>query len=222
MIEPQTIAYPLLLTDCTAPGVRAGILGEHGWLAYVKLEGETGSTLFEAVKQLLTDTKLSLDELQSFAYCEGPGSTLGIRINSMALRTWVSISPGTKTIYTYRSLEAAGMLIELERKTETVFTVLSDLRKNSWNALRFSPETDSDEIRVASAEELSDWPETRYFIQQRIHSPGMPPGAKLIDYDLKALGSQSHFLASLRKVEKPEIFQTTTTEFKKWTPNRHR
>lgn len=222
MIEPQTIAYPLLLTDCSAPGVRAGILGEHGWLAYVKLEGETGSKLFKAVKQLLAETNLQLKELQSFVYCEGPGSTLGIRINSMALRTWTSISPIVQTIYTYRSLEAAGMLIALERKDENTFTVLSDLRKNSWNALRFDQETDSDEIRVASAEELSDWPETRYFIKQRIHSPGMPPGAELIDYDLEALGPQPHFLASLRKVEKPEIFQTTTTEFQKWTPNRHR
>jgi tRNA threonylcarbamoyladenosine biosynthesis protein TsaB len=222
MTEPQTIAYPLLLTDCSAPGVRAGILGERGWLAYVKLEGETGSQLFEAVKQLLAETKLQLEDFRSFVYCEGPGSTLGIRINSIALRTWTSMSPGTPTIYTYRSLVAAGMLIELDRKDENAFTILSDLRKNSWNVLRFGPETDSEEIRVVSAEELSEWPESRYFIQQRIHSPGTPPGAELIDYDLEALGSQPHLLASLRQVEKPEIFQTTTTEFKKWTPNRHR
>ncbi len=222
MNETPTIAYPLLLTDCSAPGVRAGILGEHGWLAYEKLDGETGTKLFEAVKKLLAETNLELKHLQSFVYCEGPGSTLGIRINSMALRTWVSLSDQPKPIYTYRSLTAAGMLIALERKKETTFAVLSDLRKHSWNALRFDPGAHSEEIRVASVEELNDWPEPRYFIQQRIHSPGIPPGAEVIHYDLEALGTHPSFLASLRLVEKPEIYQTTTTEFKKWTPNRHR
>ena len=221
-MDPKTIAFPLLLTDCSAPGVRAGILGQTGWLAYINLEGETGSKLFEAVKLLLKQTEFQLEDIQSFAFCEGPGSTLGIRINSMALRTWLSLSDAPKPIYAYRSLVAASILIGAKRDDQSPFTVLSDLRKNNWNGLKVSPENESESIQTVTLEELSDWPSDRFYIQQRIHSPGVPPDTEQIDYDLKSLGTNPQFLACLRPVEKPDIFQTTKTEFKKWTPSRHR
>ena len=222
MIDPQTIAFPLLLTDCSAPGVRAGILTEKGWKAYTRLEGETGATLFEAVKQLLQRTNLDLDQLKSFAYCEGPGSTLGIRINSMALRTWNSLFDSPKPIYAYRSLVAARYLVEELGKADDSFSMLSDLRKNSWNGLRVETNEPKQEVQTVSADDIDTWPSPRFFIQQRIHSPGSPAGSEIIDYDLESLGTHQGFLASFTQVEKPEVFQTTTTEFKKWTPTRHR
>lgn len=222
MIDPKSIAYPLLLTDCSTPGLRAGILGPNGWLAYKHSEGETGSMLFLVVKQLLESTSLSLKDLQSFAYCDGPGSTLGIRINSMALRTWNSLVDNPRPIYAYRSLVAAGIMIRSEMDEKGDFTVLSDLRKHSWNALQVRAESNAGDIQVVSQEDIGDWPCPRYFIQQRIHSPGLPPESKAIRYDLEAIGPQASFLSNLSEVETPEVFQTTTTEFKKWSPSRHR
>lgn len=222
MMDPQSIAFPLLLTDCSAPGVRAGILGKNGWLAYTHRQGETGSTLFDAVKQLLEDAGLGLEDIQSFAYCEGPGSTLGIRINSMALRTWISLSGSPKPVFAYRSLEAARLLIAGQETPPASFSVLSDLRKHCWNGLRVHPDTPDPEIQIVSEDALGSWPSPRYFIRQRIHSPGIPNDVEVIDYDLEPLGSRPSFRQSFTRVDQPEVFQTTTTEFKKWTPNRHR
>ena len=222
MTDPKSIRYPLLLTDCSAPGVRAGILGETGWLAYENLEGETGSALFHAVEALLTKTGLSLEDMQSFAYCAGPGSTLGIRINSMALRTWNSLGTSPKPIYAYRSLVAATVLIRSELKESGPFTVLSDLRRRSWNALAVDEHATPGEIQIVEEDVLPAWPEPRFFIQQRIHTPGIPHGATVIRYDLETIGPMAEFLATLTQVDSPKVFQTTTTKFKKWTPTRHR
>ena len=222
MAESENIPYPLLLTDCSAPGVRVGLLCQNGWLAYENRTGETGAALFQVVKELLSKAKLGLEDIQAFGYCEGPGSTLGIRINAMALRTWVSLSVEPKPVFAYRSLEAAAILIKQTKTPGTDFSILSDLRKNSWNGAIVTDQAQKPEIGRVTIDELKDWPKPRYFIQQRIHSPGLPPGSEQIEYDLELIGTNPAFLNLLRPVEQANVFQTTTTDFKKWTPSRHR
>lgn len=222
MTEREEIPTPQLVTDCSAPGVRAGILGNNGWLSYQMLEGETGAVLFQAVKQLLSTSQLSLKDIRSFAYCEGPGSTLGIRINAMALRTWISLEQTTRPVFAYRSLDAATNMVNFTHPELTDFSILSDFRKHAWNGTKVVAGSSVSKIEVVTAEDIEAWPTPRYFIQQRIHSPGLPPDTTQIDYDLEPVGNSDCFWKLLRLVENPGVFQTTNTEFKKWVPSRHR
>jgi hypothetical protein len=222
MAECDEISFPLLVTDCSAPGVRVGILAESGWLAYEKNEGETGAVLFQAIKQVLSTAHLSLKNIGSFAFCEGPGSTLGIRINAMALRTWTSLAETEKQVFAYRSLNAAAILINHTQPDVSVFCILSDLRKNSWNGSQVISGNPPSNIEVVSREAIDTWPMPRYFIQQRIHSPGLPPDSTRLEYDLEPIGNSQSFLDLLKLVEMPTVFQTTNTQFKKWVPTRHR
>jgi tRNA threonylcarbamoyladenosine biosynthesis protein TsaB len=222
MVERDEIPFPLLLTDCSAPGVRAGILGDSGWMAYQQKDGETGSVLFETVKQLLFECRLSLQDIRSFAYCEGPGSTLGIRINAMALRTWNQLTEIPRPIYAYRSLGAAAVLRKQNDPGAEIFAVLSDLRKDFWNGLKVDSNKAPGTIGTVTAKELESWPGQRFFIQQRIHSPGLPKGAAPLDYHLESMPAAKAFPELLRPVDQPTVFQTTQTTFKQWTPSRHR
>ena len=115
--------YPLLLTDCSALGTRAGLLGESGWLAYGSYSGEVSAVLFEAVKDILTRSRLRLQDIQGFVHCEGPGSTLGIRINAMAIRTWNSLTETPRPVYVYRSLPAAGLLVQETHLANATITI---------------------------------------------------------------------------------------------------
>lgn len=222
MANTLKIPFPLLVTDCSCPGIRAGVLGSNGWISYVSKAGETGAALFDAVKEILARAGLALENMAGFAFCEGPGSTLGIRINAMAIRTWNTLSPETRPIFAYKSLEAAACMIRESSRTSGEFAVFSDFRKNAWNGCKTTVTGNYSKIETVTGEALESWPDHRYFIQQRIHSPGKAPGSELIVYDLKPLGQMASFLDLLSTCEKPTAFLVDKPEFKKWTPERHR
>jgi len=222
MTEQTPIPYPLLVTDCSSPGARVGILTETGWLAYQIKSGETGAVLFQAVKEVLSETGLSLSQMAGYAYCEGPGSTLGIRINAMALRTWISLEDQPPLLFSFKSLEAAACLIRETEARQEAIAVFSDYRKESWNACSLDQQGHFSSIEIVDLKSLDSWQQEQYFVQQRIHSPGRPPKSKLIHYDLQPLGTSSRFIQLLQLKDKPTVFQTSSTTFKKWVPQRHR
>ncbi|MCZ6671865.1 MAG: hypothetical protein O7C75_02895 [Verrucomicrobia bacterium] len=210
------------MTDCSTLGVRVGVLGDGGWLAYRNHSGEVALALFEAVKEVLSQASLSLGQLAGFIFCEGPGSTLGIRINAMALRTWNSLGNKPRPVFAYKSLEAAAILVRLSEANDSAFTLFSDLRKNAWNACSGNSDGSTSTIEVVPKESLGNWKERRYFIQQRLYSPGAPPESEPLNYDLEPLGASDDFINLFQPVEQPAVYQTTTTQFKKWVPQRHR
>ena len=212
--------FPLLVTDASSAGAHAGILGRDGWLAYRTELGETSRTLFDAVQHLLQETGLQMRDFHGFVFCQGPGSTLGIRINCMAIRTWISLDAGEPPVYAYKSLEAMAK-IQSDLRADP-FAIFSDLRKNYWNGIRVDSPGQFSPIQVVGLDDLENWPENRFHIQQRLYSPGGPPGSQLLNYDIEPLKNPKYFSGLIQRVEKPTVFQTTATKFKKWVPQRHR
>ncbi len=222
MSSTATIDYPLLVTDASSPGAQAGVLVDGQWASFAKLEGEASKVLFTAVETVLEEAGLTLNDIRGFAYCEGPGSTLGIRINSMAIRTWNSLMNTPMPIFSYRSLNACAASVEYQEPTDTSYAIFSDLRKNIWNALRVNEDSETGELEIVEAKDLGNWPKPRYYIQQRLFSPGKPEGSEALDYSIESLGAENRLIDLLRKVETPEVLQTTETTFKKWVPARHK
>jgi len=216
------VPRPLLITDCSTLGVQAGILGSNGWLAFARPEGEVASALFAAVKSVLQEADLTLSSLAGFGYCEGPGSTLGIRINAMAIRTWNSLQNDSKPCFAYKSLEAAMLMVEARETNQNPYALFSDLRKDCWNGIRIDNDSTIPPIEVVEKRSLNNWPATRWFLRQRLYSPGPPPEAEALEYDLVGLGDSEAFISRFRAVQKAGVFQTAITEYKKWVPQRHR
>lgn len=213
-------AFPLLVTDSSSVGILAGIMGEDGWMAYRSERGANSRIFFASVQSILTQAGLQLGDLQGFIFCEGPGSTLGIRINCMAVRTWVWLRMDQTPVYAYKSLEAMAV-IQSDRQ-DCPFAIFSDLRADQWNAIRIDSPSQFSPVQVVGSNELAKWPNTRFHLRQRLYSPGAPPGSRLLPYDIEALRSPRDFAGLIRRVQIPTPFQTTTTTFKKWTPQRHR
>ena len=212
MAAPE--AFPLLVTDSSSLGVRAGILGKDGWMAYRSEEGDTDRKLFSSAQRLLTETGLQLGDLRGFIFCEGPGSTLGIRINCMAVKTWVWLSAGQPAIYAYKSLEAMALLQWV--RVGHPYAILSDLRSGQWNGIRVTGPGRFSPVQAVTAQDLEDWPKTRFHLRQRLYSPDPPPGSQLLPYDIEPLGDAKAFDGLIRRVETPSPFETTTTVYKKW------
>ena len=212
-------SFPLLVTDSSSVGSLVGIMGEDGWLAYRSEEGANSRTFFASVQYILTETDLHIGDLKGFIFCEGPGSTLGIRINCMAVRTWVWLNAGQPPVYAYKSLEAMAV-IQSGRQGHP-FAIFSDLGADRWNAIRVDSPDQFSPVQVVKANDLENWPITRFHLRQRLYSPGAPPGSRLLPYDIEPLQNPNDFAGLIRQVENPTPFQTTATTFKKWTPQRH-
>lgn len=220
MSNTSVEAFPLLVTDSSSVGVLAGIMGEDGWVAYRRERGDTSRNFFSSVQHLLTEAKLRLGDLQGFIFCEGPGSTLGIRINCMALRTWVWLREDQPPVYAYKSLEAMALI--RSRQPGDPFAIFSDLRSGQWNAIRIDSPGHFSPVQAVTLEDLKGWPETRFHLRQRLYSPDPPPGSQLLPYDIEALGDPKALAGLIRRVERPYPFHTTTTTYKKWSPQRHK
>ena len=94
---------PCLVLDGSArAGVRVGVLSGGRWVGQGVSPDGALEGLFGCVEAALAEAKLKLGDIRSFALCVGPGSVLGIRIASLAIRSWTALEP--RPIFVWESL----------------------------------------------------------------------------------------------------------------------
>ena len=75
-----------LVIDGSGSSVFAGLLdADRQWSTKIKRDGAPLEELFPVVQLALTESGLSLNDIGSYIYCEGPGSVLGLRLCAMAV-----------------------------------------------------------------------------------------------------------------------------------------
>ena len=89
-----------LVIDGSGSAVFTGLLdADNQWLAKVEANGAPLEELFPAMEVALTESGLSLADIDSYIYCEGPGSVLGLRLCAMAIKTWSRLYPKSAQYY---------------------------------------------------------------------------------------------------------------------------
>ncbi len=97
--------------------------------ATAALEGEASAALPVAVARALAAAGgRRIREVDAAAFCDGPGSVLGIRLAAAALRTWRAVRPGLAT-YSFHSLPLLAVSAPGE-------TIVADARRDTWHAVR--------------------------------------------------------------------------------------
>ena len=71
---------------------------------------------------------VDIGAVRAFAFCEGPGSILGIRTSAMAIRMWGAME--IRPMYRYQSLAVVAHVIG-----RPVVTVIADARRGLWHRL---------------------------------------------------------------------------------------
>jgi len=132
----SSIPTPALVIDGSGTSIFTGVLGDDGqWLAYSEKLGAPLEKLFPAVEATLKTAKLSLEQIQSYIYCEGPGSVLGLRLCAMAIETWSRLYPASAHTYAYNTLQLCAHLIIKDLAPSEATLVVSDWKKGAWNAV---------------------------------------------------------------------------------------
>lgn len=218
----MTPTDPCLLIDAAGPLVQTGLWSDGRWEAWEASREEAGRSLFRGVSAILAQSNLSLEDLGGFLFCEGPGSMLGIRIGSMAIRGWQALLDPAPPVFVYNSHEALARIL-LAKGIPAPFHIISDARRHRWNVLAVPEGAEGERAplqRVDSATLAGT--EGPFFRMEEAVRSEPPVEADMIPYNLKnhaPLFRQPEFL---RRCTEPDILVQEAPEYKKWTPERHR
>src|SRR5882724_3777141 len=144
----------LLVIDSSSASVqlglfKTGVAPEGEW---EKSVGEAGTAVFQNADKLLHRMGVTLSEIEAIAFCEGPGSVLGIRTAAVAIRTWGVLHPSP--IFAFGSLAVVAHGITLGEKA-TNFSVIADARRDNWHRVTVDSAGKVSSLQRVAADQLS-------------------------------------------------------------------
>ena len=172
-------------------------------------------SLFKAIPKSLGQIDSSATAIDAILFCEGPGSTLGLRIAATAVKTILRENEPSPALFTYNALDLAAIL-----SNDTARLILAPFRKGKRLLRR--PASDS---AIGSIEVLEE-PISELLSKEALHLPSLrswetlPEGLDVLDYDLSRTEGLSGLAPILRPAEMPEVFTPLPAEFRKWKPAR--
>jgi tRNA threonylcarbamoyladenosine biosynthesis protein TsaB len=211
-----------LVIDASNPACFTGILDQdNNWLAHKSIEGPALETIFAEVQSVLSEATLSLQAIDRYIYCEGPGSTLGLRLAAMAIKTWHALHHESPPCFTYNSLQLAAHCLRLDEPKLHEAILIADWKKDTWNSVILKKGAVST-CKPILQTDLHEMEEPRYHLPQRKGWQAPPSNAATLNYSPERLDDliDSHEL--LRHVDSPLPFASAPANYQKWVPDRHR
>jgi tRNA threonylcarbamoyladenosine biosynthesis protein TsaB len=196
---------PLLLIDAASARIQVGVLDAGAPARWAFRTDEAGVGVFECIEEL----GVEIDRVSAFAFCEGPGSILGIRTSAMALRAWDVLRPRPMFSYVGLAVVARGL-------GRPQVGVIADARRGLWHRL-----ADGGRLERVAASELSGELVTPEGFR---HWDPLPPGTGTASYDLAALFALAPVANAdlFRPAGEPDAFLHQEPSYAKWTPQIHR
>jgi len=211
---------PVLLLDAASPKLCVGLSSTDSvGFTWRETDDEAGVGLFRLTEELLRATGLTVADVSTALFCEGPGSLLGIRLAAMALRTWMAL-PRAKPlrVFAYRSL--ALMAADLITRGEPApFHVCSDARRETWNVLSVSGTGAIGEIRRCGKAELPDDGHALFVPESFPHWQPLPAGARPVAYRPQSLPELAMRFQLLQETCAPDAFMTEMPTYRTWNPS---
>jgi tRNA threonylcarbamoyladenosine biosynthesis protein TsaB len=195
----------LLLLDAASTRVQVGWFsdGDPAHAKWQVADEEAGTGVFRCVEQLGVDVNM----IRAFAFCDGPGSILGIRTTAMALRTWQVLAP--RPVFAYCSLALVA-----ESLGRDDLTIIADARRDLWHAL-----TRGRALRRVPKNELAG---ELVMPENFRHWSPLPADVRQVPYSLAELLPRVAEADLFRATDAPDAFLHEEPSYATWTPQIHR
>lgn len=195
----------LLLMDAASERIQTGLFGPGPGQRWASRSADAGVGLFECLDELDID----IDAVGAFAFCEGPGSILGIRSSAMALRMWNVLK--ARPMFAYFGLAVVASAVG---RPDVSF--IADARRGLWHRQKLGTAPQ----RVAAAELTGELITPEGF---RRWDP-LPEGTTTTSYDLSALFKLPAVADAdlFREGPEPDAFQHQEPAYARWVPQIHR
>jgi tRNA threonylcarbamoyladenosine biosynthesis protein TsaB len=201
---------PLLLLDAASTRVQVALFDAQGAARWAVADEEAGVALFRGVESLGVD----LASVRAFAFCEGPGSILGIRTAAMALRTWTVLA--LRPVFAFRSLEIVAHDLA-QRGPLDNFSVIADARRGAWHCVEVHAGATGPLQRVNAAELAGS-----LFMPENFRTwASRPAETQATSYDLATLLPRVAGVDLFRATEAPDAFLHEDPSYKTWHAQIH-
>jgi tRNA threonylcarbamoyladenosine biosynthesis protein TsaB len=196
---------PLLLVDAASARIQVGLLDAGAPARWSTRNEEAGTGIFECLDELGDE----IDSIRSFAYCEGPGSILGIRSSAMAIRVWNVLRQRPTFGY-------IGLAVVARALGRPGTAVIADARRGQWHRLTLGGALE----RVPGSELSGELATPEGFR----HWEPLPAQATRASYDLAALFALRPVADAdlFRPTGAPDAFLHEERSYAKWVPQIHR
>jgi tRNA threonylcarbamoyladenosine biosynthesis protein TsaB len=200
---------PLLVLDAASSCIHVGWIeapsrGDPGGGSRWETSGdEAGVAVFACLERLVTHP----NDAAALAFCDGPGSVLGIRTTAMALRVWQVMKP--RPLFAYCSLALVAHALG-----RADISVIADARRDSWHQYQIGTG-----LRRAGAAELTG---DLVMPEPFRHWAPLPPGVTRVGYDVADLLPRTADAGLFRETDAPDAFLYEEPGYAKWTPQIHR
>lgn len=212
---------PTLVIDGSSSRIFAGVLKNDRWLSSQHTEGNALESLFTTVEKTLIEASTHLNQIGAYIYNAGPGSVLGLRLTAMALETWGQLYPESRNFFAYNSLQFSMRLIQKDQPDLKEALLISDWKKNTWNAIYLEDGIVSDP-GVASTEEITSYKGTVFHLPQRKGWQSPPEHAATLAFEPERINEVYRQNSLLKNSQGIELYASAINTFQKWTPDRHR
>ncbi len=199
---------PLLLIDTASARVQAGWFEAGREPRWTVREEEAGTGLFRALDDLGVDP----GRAAAFAFCEGPGSILGIRTAAMALRTWAALQP--RPIFAYPSLSLVAHA--LGRRN---VSIIVDARREAWHCATVGADGTVGPLRRVAAQDLTG---SLVMPDGFRHWSALPAlSLERVPYDVPALLAATAACELFHAAPEPDAYLHEEPAYATWTPQAH-
>lgn len=203
-----------LAVDASTSPIQVGIPSASDWQVLHRVEAQALEGLFSATEKVLNDCGIKISKIKQVYFCEGPGSTLGLRLAAAFVRTlkWSQKSSGFK-VFAYNALDLASILAPQKN------AIIQAPFRVGFRFVRI-PHIEpikSEKKIIPEDEALAEYPNSYHLPDLRKRSKPVDP-EKTLDYDVSLISG----LDDLKTISKPcpDIlpYNPKAPEFKKWTP----
>jgi hypothetical protein len=212
--QTENLTFPLVV-DASSTRIQVGIPGDMDWVHVETVELPAMEGLFQAISRLTKKTGVNPCEVGELFFCEGPGSTLGLRITAAFAKTLLWEGRGKISLYSYNALDLAT------RMTDQPLLHLQAPFRKGWRFVRTHSQTSAigSKNLHESKEALSLFPESHHLpgprsIRESIDSD------KRIEYDLTRTKGLKDLRPVAERSDTPVVYSPVPPTFKKWEPAR--
>jgi tRNA threonylcarbamoyladenosine biosynthesis protein TsaB len=193
----------LLLIDAASSRVQAGFFDGNAAARWESSDDEAGVALFRCVERL----GVNPTDVAAFAFCDGPGSVLGIRTSAMAVRAWCVLRP--RPVFAYTSLAVVAHALG-----RAELGVIADARRDSWHHYQIGRG-----LRRVPAAELSG---ELVMPENFRHWSAAPAQLGRVPYALADLLPRVADADLFQATDAPDAFLHEEPSYVTWTPQIHR
>jgi tRNA threonylcarbamoyladenosine biosynthesis protein TsaB len=193
----------VLILDAASSRVQVGWWRSGGNVQWTASEDEAGVAIFRCVEKL----NVNLADVGAFAFCDGPGSVLGIRTTAMALRAWRVLQ--ARPVFAYTSLAVVAHALG-----EADTAVIADARRDSWHVYRLGQG-----LRRVPAKELGG---QLAMPEHFRHWSPLPENVRRVPYSLEELLPGVAEADLFQATDAPDAFLHEEPSYVTWTPQIHR